>query len=610
MAQARRTRDLWAGSLLLSTLTGHAMAAAIDGGGTIELPSVERADGQTDDLLRAVMAARAGHAIEDGPSVGSLPNQFTALLADDFDANACATAVRDAWRRAAAAVWRAFVQDVADRGHDVEARWNRQIDHFWDVTWVVTRDGSHDVAFARKHWRTHALPDEPGDKCTLMGDLQELSGYVRSLERPRQDAFWEAIRRRTGAHELIEGERLSAVALVKRLYPRVSREALGWDLHAHVSWPSTSYLAAADWLPRAWAAAPEACERFARALPREARTQGPTPLAGVPDHDFARADGRVYFRERYRTAPNGSGERVPDEEREALAALEAITRVAGDPRPYYAVLLMDGDDLGALLHAGLQRRVLSGALARFTTDAPRLVREAGGTTVYAGGDDLLALLPLSRALPTASRVRERYLELFPGVAASISAAVVFAHDRAPLRQVLTASHRLLDDDAKDANGRDSVAVAVMAASGARLTWTTTWDADDAGEPPLEAVLALAQRLRAPGALPTSSFVYGLRERFGAVTDTQGRLDIGLDGPDDVPALVLAELRRNASRQAVDDASAREIARLVARVAQRRRRVARPDGRGYEHHHDHLALDVSPLLLARFLAASDLEGSPA
>ena len=55
VSQARRTRDLWAGSFLLSYLSGHAMKAIIDAGGTIVFPKVSEADTITDPLLAAIL---------------------------------------------------------------------------------------------------------------------------------------------------------------------------------------------------------------------------------------------------------------------------------------------------------------------------------------------------------------------------------------------------------------------------------------------------------------------------------------------------------------------------------------------------------------------------
>ena len=38
-----------------------------------------------------------------------------------------------------------------------------------------------------------APQDEPGDKCTVMHDLQELSGHVRARNRSAQDQFWKRV---------------------------------------------------------------------------------------------------------------------------------------------------------------------------------------------------------------------------------------------------------------------------------------------------------------------------------------------------------------------------------------------------------------------------------
>src|SRR5690606_24276884 len=69
----------------------------------------------------------------------------------------------------------------------------------------------------------------------------------------------------------------------------------------------------------------------------------------------------------------------------------------GSPPISYALLLADGDKLGELVRA-LGGEPVSRALAAFTSKAPELVTEHDGITIYAGGDDVLALLPIRRAL--------------------------------------------------------------------------------------------------------------------------------------------------------------------------------------------------------------------
>jgi CRISPR-associated protein Cmr2 len=103
--------------------------------------------------------------------------------------------------------------------------------------------------------------------------------------------------------------------------------------------------------------------------------------------------------------------------------------------------------------------------------------------------------------------------------ATLSAAVVFSQVRLPLMAVLGEAHLLLDDVAKDQNGRNSLAVAVLKRGGPNSLWTTTWrrpggSAPGAGQlsatKQLDALAGvLRQRLSQPGV--SSSLLYRLRD---------------------------------------------------------------------------------------------------
>ena len=80
------------------------------------------------------------------------------------------------------------------------------------------------------------------------------------------------------------------------------------------------------------------------------------------------------------------------------------------PSPFYAILLMDGDSLGELLRKS--GSAVSDALDRFTRQVPDIVDRHNGFLIYAGGDDVLALLPLEDALACAAAVRQCYLDAF------------------------------------------------------------------------------------------------------------------------------------------------------------------------------------------------------
>ena len=235
VAQSRRTRDLWGSSYLLSFLSAHAMRSAEVAGGRIIRPSVNQ-----DQLYHWVTGSHEGTA----PRIGTVPNHFVVEV-DGGDASevagAAETALKAAWNGVCTAVWDRFVQHASPAGRETHRIWIRQIFRFWEVTWTAGPPEAGSALLARrKHWRSHRLPDEPGDKCMMMHDLQELSGYVRSEgreSRKNSDRFWNLVRKGLGPLDLDDNERLCAIALVKRLFPRVSLEALGWKVDTS-HWPS------------------------------------------------------------------------------------------------------------------------------------------------------------------------------------------------------------------------------------------------------------------------------------------------------------------------------------------------------------------------------------
>ena len=74
VAQARRTRDFWAGSFLLSYLSGRAMDHIIQNGGEVVFPSVKDERRTRPHCRRPTH--RNGSTVKDAPIIGSLPNRF------------------------------------------------------------------------------------------------------------------------------------------------------------------------------------------------------------------------------------------------------------------------------------------------------------------------------------------------------------------------------------------------------------------------------------------------------------------------------------------------------------------------------------------------------
>lgn len=618
--QSRRTRDLWGSSYLLSFLTAHAITGAKKAGAEVIVPRVE-----TDPLYQWVSGKNKD--TKRPPQLGSLPNHLVFQVETGIDpaevANSGLQRFLEAWQRVCDAVWQRFMEHAATSGNGVGEIWSRQTGGFWELTWTA---GAGALLARRKHWRSHRLPDEPGDKCTVIHDLQELSGYVRaesSGSRERQDRFWERVRGRLGRLHLREDERLSAIAFVKRLFPLVDDRALGWSVDGS-RWPSTVHIAARPWVRRVIVADPVQARQYAKAVQDKASnvlsehlptSDGVDPaVAG----DFGRLDGNFLHSETVQRnanlcplnddAPPGSRDELARLLEDIYALEDANGRRLEGPPMFYALLLADGDRLGRLV-GELGGDVVGKALSKFTGGVPGIVDQHGRVAVYAGGDDVLAMLPLERALQCAASVAEGYRSAFPERGGgTLSAAVVFAHVREPLSGVIAEAHRLLDDVAKEGNGRNSLAVGVLKPSGLNCQWTTTWNrrSPDGGAIPALALLdSLTEQIRTTSTEPgvSSSLIYRIRDSLSRLCGWEswqpgdwGPVLPGLD----LRALIRAELHRSLSSR-LDDAPGSDAEELAGHVFGLLTPSRADGGEG-----ETAEAGVDALLLAKFLANPEEE----
>lgn len=526
VAQSRRTRDLWGSSYLLSFLSAHAMHGANEVGGKIIQPVVD-----DDPLYRWVTGDRE----DNPPQVGTVPNHFVVKV--DGHVPAVAKAAEEslilAWKQVCDVVWDRFVAHACAAGNDTEAIWNRQVGGFWEIMWTAGPSGDCDGLLARrKHWRNHRPPNEPGDKCTVMHDLQELSGYIRARNSSLQDEFWKRIRNGVGPLDLRDNEHLCAITLVKRLFPRVVRQALGWNVDAS-HWLSTVYVGGVPWIRRVVSTVPQRAADYADTVRRRAQDyvfpveRPPFGLDVPAARNFPKLDANYLHRhfvtsERLCPLVESAGTDAREELAELLKTIydaeDEEGRHLGPPPSFYALLVADGDRLGRLL-GKFGDETVSKCLRVFTGGVPDIVKEYDGVTVYAGGDDVLTMLPVQTALTCAEALSEGYRNAFANTDASgeatLSAAVVLAHVRLPLNYALGEARRLLDGVAKDGNGRNSLVAAVLKPGGPYCQWVTTWarHSPDGDARALDQLHNLVRQLGTNAAEPglSSGVVYRIRD---------------------------------------------------------------------------------------------------
>ena len=506
--QARRTNDFWGGSFLLSWLAGVAMVCAQRQKAEFVYPR------PPDDYLLWLEGKPGQNGLQSDNlllKVGAIPNRFCMKVDANFNPEQVETAVR--------AAWVALCQHTHDqifRGTKpspaVQAVWQRQIidqpGGLWEITWLIADSQAPQAFNPRKYWRSHVRAHEGTPFCALMAGWQALplsqeerqtaktNGY--HLHEDDTDASADSVTSGdTRNKPKPKPNNLCAPALIKRHFAKsfASFQApqlglKGWPLPPNA--PSTHYLAAAPWL--------EAMLR--KVSPQQLATHEALAESMGVDCDETQTRLRMVqqAKERHHHTENACHLNAPfwftnevanakPALKDAPALLKSLKELYktsnAKPTNHYALLLMDGDQMGKMLKCAPEQVAL--ALKQFTSKVPGIVDEHSGFLVYAGGDDVLALLPTHLALACAWQLRTSYLTAFAAAQstltvphlsqlppASISCALLYVHSKTPLTPLLAAAHHLLDDVAKRQCDRDSLAIQIWKRSGLNLTFAQKW----------------------------------------------------------------------------------------------------------------------------------------
>jgi CRISPR-associated protein Cmr2 len=505
VSQARRTRDFWAGSFLLSWLSAVAMKSVEAQGGEIDFPAADRA------FLNWLEGKETG----DKPEQGSVPNRFKATVKENFNPENVVKSVQKAWKSLSDLVYEGDLKNRVKP--ETQIIWDRQIKNFWDMNWVLSDEDNSAALDQRKNWRSYRSPEEAGVKCMMMTGWQELSGEDRPNEKALKK-FWGNIITQ-GKHgiktDLRENEYLCAIALVKRRFSRYFEDLeikempdkwrlKGWKVDA--GRPSVSYMAAVHWLEAVLKETKNSDEINAQfkifhttacQLMGGAYSEWANDVACIKDTQtnkkWQALDGNLFFEsvlENINTYPDQNQANIVLRELKKLKGLVNELHDKAIPiSPFYAVLMMDGDSLGTQMSDSNKQQTITKGLETFTKGVGDIIKRHNGFLIYAGGDDVLAILPLDDALDCALAVRQDYEKIFTDlnqqaeidkklekmVETTISAAIEYAHIKMPLTKVLKDAHGLLDDIAKNKYGRDSIAVRVWKPNGKALEWGMPWD---------------------------------------------------------------------------------------------------------------------------------------
>lgn len=489
IATARRSRDLWFGSYLLSELSKAAAQAIVKHSGVSSLifPAIENeADLAALNIPNRILAQIN---IEQGDLWG--------FAEDGQQRGGVKFAVCDRLHQIRKD---AFEVVKGKRGKFDEDAAEKQIDDMLEYFWVaLPLEKQEDYKDVRK--RLEALmaarkvtrdfkPIKWGDnipkpKSSLDGSRESVipeSAYpeARSSNGERKRKI-EDLYKYYGAGQ---AERLSGVDLLKRHGNR------GGDSR----FPSTSHIAALPLLERlrqgdiahakrAWYAYTEKLIGLNVELETVPPRYGNHPVT-------ANYEGELLFESRLRELLESSGV-DKDKLEEAQKALRDFLKAAtnGDkPIPYYAILLADGDSMGKVIdfqNEVKDHQALSKALNEFARSVQAIVEgdlEKGGhrgALVYAGGDDVLAFLPLHTVLQCAKTLADTFKKKLKdfkdkhGKPPTLSVGVVVAHHLEPLSEALALA-RAAERAAKSVRGKNALAVIISKRSGADRTVSGQW----------------------------------------------------------------------------------------------------------------------------------------
>jgi CRISPR-associated protein Cmr2 len=465
IAQARRTRDLWYGSHLLSELGRAAARALADGGAQLIFPSLRAGDAQLQPCLAPLRA--------DGTPPQNVANKLLAEVPSGVDPKQLARAVRAAvtryWRDDLAEPVKARCTGVLASG--VEAVWAEQVDTFLEfaASWspladyAQTRRQIEQAIAGRKMLRdfgawTHGLGSVP---------KSSLDGARETVLRPpkaRQDTLVRKYR-------IAGAEQLDAIGLVKRA---------GGEPDQFV--PVVN-VALASWLDLVSRVAPSELDGLRTAcggagVSRVARTDLPC-TAPFP------LDASVLLPSRWRSVFEEQGLKG-NAESWGRQYVQPILGKVSEPYPYVACLVADGDHMGRAidrLGSAAEHRTFSEALARFAGEARRVVeQDHRGALVYAGGDDVLAFLPLPEALSCAEELRENFASAMASACQSITAeqrptlsvGLGIGHVMESMGDLLALGRQAEREAKRD---RNALALRVDKRSGGTRTWHAQWSAD-------------------------------------------------------------------------------------------------------------------------------------
>jgi CRISPR-associated protein Cmr2 len=513
IATARTTRDLWTGSYILSWLTAHAAKVVHESKGEFLEPDITG-----NPIFRLIVDKQSS---DRGTLLTpTLPNRFIVEVDSEYVdtlSESINNTVMAEWRKIADAV-RAFLKktwDTIDPNWDEQ--WEEQIENCWDIRVSVLPLSTNDVTIAQKlgfksenHLQIsgtsfsdgllmfkarvfllgrldaankqirHYPPNESDDchrpKCALCGE--------RSQQIPQDSRKWDEAAKRTAdrGERLTPKDRFCAVELVKRFawahyfsikacFDCDPRERRIWDTYT---------IAATGWIAGILTDGEPAFECYSIVTNWIDKAE---EIGGIwnSQNKFERRQNwnGAWLSWKHNNDDPDTNEFDPCPEPvwrkiEELRARSERIDLSKWPPSYYAILVLDGDKMGEKLRDADPewRRKISKTLATFASaEVPRIVQNNLGQLIYAGGDDVLAMLPRDRALQCALDLNQSFRKDLPDF--TLSGGIAVVHVKHNIHDALDIV-RQAENKAKT-SGRNHIALSIVRRSSEPETAILSWE---------------------------------------------------------------------------------------------------------------------------------------
>lgn len=442
IAQARRTRDLWFGSHLLSELSKEGALKFENLRGTLVYPVLPTNGRQK-------------------PAQISSPNKILGEIITDNP--------KEIARQVRCAVTKKWKQYAEETQKKVDSyinigTWNRQVGDLVEfyASWISLEETEHTEQFKNSGKSVYNYALDKAETLLaarkLLRDFKQNDpGVMYGEKKSSLDGGRESVWRRHEHYKsqltmlgIKEDEPLDAISVIKRLSLKLHPE--------QEKFPSvceTAFLPYKD-LIKQNAALQGAVDVYLDQVNTLVGTAQNNSSSSAASYDEARLFYARRIEDYLEEAVQATSEQIKDWQPRIAALLESLYqgKFSGGklkgyslprPTPYYAFLIADGDYMGKQLRSidNIDSHVeFSKVLSRFSEETAKIMEDHNGQLIYGGGDDVMAYLPIHRCLEAAKKLRECFVNkmklVIPESAEhppTLSVGIVIAHMLEPLEEV-------------------------------------------------------------------------------------------------------------------------------------------------------------------------------